>query len=222
LLSTMLFAATTNTGNVVTWILLHLEANPKWKVLVQNEARQLYEDSLAFGRYNDTPKPPLSMHSIETQTPILDLCIPETLRMLFKGPFMRRSMGGDIFVDQKRIPHGTYIMFPTGDLHDNAYFYSTPKEFNPEHFSADAVQERQQHGTTFLGWGAGRHVCAGKRAAQMLMKITIILLSQFDIQMLDEGGEPMQKTPEHLEDVLFKVCRSKQAVTLRYEVRRCG
>lgn len=219
LLATMLFAAIGNTGNVVAWMLLHLQANPKWKVLVENEARRLHEGSHTFGRYHDD-KPLLSMNSIETQMPIFDLCSQETLRMLFKGPFIRRSVG-DIFVDQKHIPHGTYIMFPTADLHENAAFYSTPQEFNPEHFSADAIQERRRHGTTFLGWGAGRHMCAGRRAAQMLMKIIVILLlSKFDIQIVDDGGEPVRKVPEQLERKLFQVCPSKQSVALCYEVRR--
>lgn len=219
LLATMLFAAIGNTGNVVAWMLLHLQANPKWKVLVENEARQLYEGSHTFGRYHDD-KPLLSMNSIETQMPIFDLCSQETLRMLFKGPFIRRSVG-DIFVDQKHIPHGTYIMFPTADLHENAAFYSTPQEFNPEHFSADAIQERRRHGTTFLGWGAGRHMCAGRRAAQMLMKIIVILLlSKFDIQIVDDGGELVRRVPEQLERKLFQVCPSKQSVALCYEVRR--
>ncbi|KAG1809950.1 cytochrome P450 [Suillus plorans] len=217
MLATMLFAAIGNTGNVITYLLLHLEANPKWKVLVENEARQLYKDSHTSGC--DDGRPLFSMNFIETQMPLFDICISETLRMLFKGPFIRRSVE-DMFVDQKHIPRGTYVMFPTADLHYNAAFYSTPQEFNPEHFSAGAIQERRRHGTTFVGWGAGRHMCAGRRAAQMLMKVIfILLLSQFDIQIVTDGGEPVRRVPEQVENQLFKVCPPKQAVTLRYEVR---
>ncbi|KAG2125865.1 cytochrome P450 [Suillus cothurnatus] len=220
LLSLLLIGAITNTGNVVTWILIHLEANSKWKLLVQNEARQLYEDSQTFGPYHNNPQQLLTMASIEKQTPVIDCCISETLRMLFKGPFLRKNTGGDIFVDQKRVPHGTYVMFPTADVHDNTCFYPAPKKFNPENFSADAVHERQQHGITFLGWGAGRHVCPGRKAAQITMKIVVILLlSKFNIQILDEGGKPVRRVPEQLEDTLFKVCQAKEAVTLCYDVR---
>ncbi|KAG2357185.1 cytochrome P450 [Suillus spraguei] len=220
LLAMLLVGATTNTGNVVTWILIYLEANPKWKSLVQHEARQLYEDSHTFGPYHDTPQQLLAMASIEKQTPILDCCILETLRMLFKGPLLRKNIGDDIFVDQKRVPHGAFVMFPTADIHDNPCFYPAPKEFNPENFSADAVHERQQHGTTFLGWGSGRHVCPGRRVANITMKIiTILILSKFDIQILDEGGKPVRRAPEQLEDALFRVLQVKEAVTLRYDVR---
>ncbi|KAG2072776.1 cytochrome P450 [Suillus decipiens] len=220
LLCMLLVGATTNTGNVITWIFIYLESNPKWKSLVQNEARQLYEDSQTFGPYHNTPQQLLAMASVEKQTPIIDRCILETLRMLFKGPFLRKNIGDDIFVDQKRIPHGAYVMFPTADIHDNPCFYPEPKEFNPENFSDDAVHERQQHGTTFLGWGAGRHVCPGRRVANITMRIIVILiLSKFDIQTLDEGGEPVRRAPEQLEDALFRVLQAKEAVTLRYDVR---
>lgn len=220
LLAMLFVGATTNTGNVVTWILIYLEANPKWKSLVQNEARQLYEDSQTLGPYHDTPQQLLTMTSIEKQTPIIDCCISETLRMLFSCPFLRKNVGDDIFVDQKCVPHGVYVMFPTADLHGNSCFYPEPNKFNPENFSADAVHKRQQYGTTFLGWGAGRHVCPGRRAAQIIIKIIVILiLSKFDIHILDDGGKPVQKVPEQLEDTLFRVLRAKEAMTLCYDVR---
>ncbi|KAG2074823.1 cytochrome P450 [Suillus decipiens] len=220
LLAMLLVGATTNTGNVVTWILIYLEANPKWKSLVQNEARQLYEDLETLGPYHDIPQQLLTVASIENQTPIIDCCISETLRMLFKGPFLRKNVGSDIFVDQKRVPHGTYVMFPTADLHDNPCFYPEPDKFNPENFSVDAVHKRQQHGTTFLGWGAGRHACLGKRVAKITMKIIVILiLSKFDIHILDEGGKPVRRAPEQLDDTLFRVLEAKEAVTLCYDIR---
>ncbi|KAG2069970.1 cytochrome P450 [Suillus decipiens] len=220
LLAMLFVGATTNTGNVVTWILIYLEANPKWKLLVQNEARQLYEDSQTLGPYHDTPQQLLTMTSIEKQTPIIDCCISETLRMLFTCPFLRKNVGDDIFVDQKCVPHGVYVMFPTADLHGNPCFYPEPNKFNPENFSAGAVLKRQQHGTTFLGWGAGHHVCPGRRAAQIIIKIIVILiLSKFDTRILDEGGELVQKVPEQLEDTLFRVLRAKEAMTLCYGVR---
>lgn len=217
LLAMMLFAAIGNTGIVLTWTLLQLEANPEWKELVQNEARQLYEDSQAFV---DTAKPLLTIASIEKETPVIDRCISETLRILFKGPFIRQNIEGDIFVDQKRIPQGAYVLFPTGDVHDDARFYSTPEKFNPEHFSTDAIDERRQHGITFVGWGAGRHVCPGKRAAHATMKIVLVLLlSKFNIRALDERGKPLRTVPEHPEKKLFKVSPAKEALTLCYETR---
>ncbi|KAG2360160.1 hypothetical protein BDR07DRAFT_1413173 [Suillus spraguei] len=86
--------------------------------------------------------------------------------MLFKGPFPQKNIGDDIFVDQKCVPHGTYVMFPTADIHDNQVV-SIGSQMNSTLRTSLLMQ------FTRLGGTPPVVVCPGKRAKQITMKIIV-------------------------------------------------
>lgn len=212
-----LFAAATNTGNVLCWMLLYLEANQDWKSKIKDEIRSYTKgsDDVAAGlRLPSTNRPAIDL---DDETPGLGNCIDETLRLLFKGTFMRRNIGDDVYASGVCIENGTFLMYPTGDLHYDPTLYPDPNRFNPTRWDADAVADRKKYGITFLGWGAARHVCVGKRAARLMMRIiTTIILANFEVEMVDKSGEPMQAVPQLRNDRLFKVTLPTEMVALRY------
>ncbi|KAF8521739.1 cytochrome P450 [Hysterangium stoloniferum] len=217
----MLFAAVNNTGNVLCWVMLYLETNPAWKARVQGEIDNFIQDNCP-----DSPDIPsflatVSIDYLDKATSDLELSIHETLRMIFTGTFMRQNIGDDIFVSGRRIKHGTFLMFPTGDLHFNPTFYPNPDVFDPTIFTAQAIEARHRHGVTFLGWGASRHVCVGRRTALLMMKTTMVLImSRFRTDLVDAKGTPVQQVPPALHNALFKVCSPapEHRVQLRYRM----
>lgn len=204
----LLFAAVTNTGNVLCWVLVYLENNREWKEQVHQEMKNFVD-----GASND-------IDDFEQATPSFEPCINETLRLIFTGTFMRRNIGGELNVSGVSIPHGTYLMYPTADLHFDPRLFPDPNTFDPTRFNEDAVEERKKIGISFLGWGAARHTCVGKRAAFLMMRIVLMLIfTSYNIELVDTKGEPLADVPPTSHDVLFKVCPPNAAnrVFMRYE-----
>lgn len=50
------------------------------------------------------------------------------------------------------------------DIHMNPHIYPNPKEFNPDHFSPEAVSQRSK--CSFLAFGTGSRDCIGKKKIQ--------------------------------------------------------
>ncbi|KAK1228818.1 hypothetical protein PQX77_008137 [Marasmius sp. AFHP31] len=217
----MLFASVTNTGNVLCWVLLYLEIHKEWKRRVITEIDAFIRSTgadLAETLDEGIAGTPLGV--MDEQTPTLDLVISETLRIVLDGTFMRRNIGDDLVVDGVKIDHGAYLMFPTADLHFEPSLYPDPQEFNPLRFTPEEVEKRNKRGINYVGWGATRHICIGKRAAVAMMKmVIIILLSKLDTELCDGDGQRITKIPENKKDRLFKVCQAKGDILLHYRKR---
>lgn len=217
-----LFASVTNTGGVMCWLFLCLETHPEWKDKLQHEIDDFIKEDVHTA--HDQPfhllLSDIPSDYMAERTPTIDLVVNETLRKIMIGTFMRRNTGDDIFVDGIRIRKGAYLMFPTADLHLNEELYPNTFVFDPTRWLPEAVEARSELGVTFLGWGAGRHVCVGKRAAMLMMRLVLItLMSGFELTLVGEDGGVLKELPESLNDRLFKVCRPKTKVTLRYRQR---
>ncbi|KAH7917327.1 cytochrome P450 [Leucogyrophana mollusca] len=223
-----LFAAVTNSGNVLCWLLIYLEVHPAWKNRVRTEIQDFLETSSSIQSQPSVAPianiiANMGTEAMEAQTPNLDLCINETLRMIFTGTFMRRNVAEDIFVSGTRIAHGTFLMYPTADLHFDPSIYPSPHSFRPDRWSPEAVEDRKKMGITFLGWGAGRHVCVGKRTALLMMKMIVVLvMAGFEADIVDERGQMLKELPAAKHDMLFKVCPTKDNVLLRYRRKPIG
>jgi len=216
-----LFGAVTNAGNVMGWILIYLETNPTWKSRVQNEIDNFVRHNRGSSSQPSTASiiSQVALEQMEAETPDIELVINETLRMIFVGTFMRRNLGDDMFVDGARIKRGAFLMFPVHDLHFDPVLFPQPCKFDPLRFTTEAVEERQKQGINFLGWGATRHICPGKRAALVMIRIVLIsIMGRFDSEIVDQKGFKIYNTPEAYYSVLFKICppAPKDRVYLSY------
>ncbi|EIW79538.1 cytochrome P450 [Coniophora puteana RWD-64-598 SS2] len=225
-----LFAAVTNTGNVFCWFLIYLELHKKWKSSILSEIDAFVETHSSVSRSTSpfstsTIAEALSRagpDALEAATPTLDATLHETIRIVFNGFFMRRNIGSALSLDGRRIPHGAFLMFPTADLHFDPALFPDPHAFEPARFTPAAMEARRaEHGIAFLGWGAARHQCVGKRAALVMMKmITVMLLARFDMGVVDGRGRTLVEVPKPRQDTLFKVSPTLTRTLLTYEVRR--
>lgn len=84
----------------------------------------------------------------ESQTPVLDSVIRETLRLAEPHTAMRQNLGPEVRIGGKLIPSGAFVMYPFSDVHLNAELYSDPWRFDPS-------RQESKMPFSFVGWGAG-------------------------------------------------------------------
>ncbi|KAF7356521.1 Cytochrome P450 [Mycena venus] len=220
-IATILFASVTNTANLFAWTLVYLELHKEWKDRVNSEVTTFLQDTGLHASQNlrdDMAYVPLSLMDEKLHT--IELVINEVLRLLASGPFIRRNIGDDLVVDGVHIPKGAFIMFPVEDLHRNPKMFPNPDVFDPTRFTAENVEQRKKYGTTFLGWGGGRHPCVGKRTALLEIKMmTILLMAQYQFSLTDVTDSPLCEIPRVDVDRLFKVFGSKEVVNIRYRAK---
>ncbi|KAJ6515069.1 cytochrome P450 [Mycena vitilis] len=219
--ATILFASVTNTANLFAWTLVFLEHHKEWKTRVWSEVEGFLQDTGLHASENlreDMAVVPLEFMDEKMQS--IELVTNEVLRLIGAGPFIRRNIGDSIDVGDLHIRQGAFIMFPIVDLHHNPELFPDPLVFDPMRFSAEQVEERKKYGTSFLGWGGGRHACVGKHTALLEIKMmTILLMAKYDFTLTDGANSPLRGIPAVRQDRLFKVCAPEEPVNIHYRPR---
>ena len=165
-----LFSAQVNSGINASWMLLYLADNIDWK------AKALAEVTAVANQYNPSPDTPLAdklvdipLHAWETQFPVIDACFKETIRIQTIGIACRRNDSGmDLPLGKSGevLPAGAYITYHLFDAHRDERIYADAERWDPDRYGA-ARAEHTKAPLAYLGWGAGRHVCAGMRFAKL-------------------------------------------------------
>ncbi|KAF8737970.1 Cytochrome P450, partial [Rhizoctonia solani] len=189
-----LFAGIVNTGLMSAWIYIHLDQVPEWKDKAVEEIRALlhkyapleeYPDLSTAERFSKIPP-----QAWEDDMPVMEVCIRETIRLIFSGAALRRVNSGDTEIDGKKIPNGTYLVYSTGETHSDPNIYPNPSQYNPGRY-AEGQDKAQAYG--FLGWaapGAGRHPCVGRRFAQYEIKSMVsMFLASYTYEVVDSAGK---------------------------------
>lgn len=80
------------------------------------------------------------------------------------------------------IEKGMPIFISILGIHHNPKYYPNPLEFNPDRFSTEAVQRRQQ--LTFLPFGYGSKYCNGMELAKAILKTHLVfMLSKYTVSV---------------------------------------
>ncbi|KAG9081346.1 hypothetical protein FRC06_005626, partial [Ceratobasidium sp. 370] len=184
-----LFAGILNTGLMGAWLFIHLDQAPEWRSKVIEELKLLLNKHAPRSRGYTSAAERLScipLNAWETQMPVLDLCLRETIRMVMSGAALRRVVHGDLSVEGKTIPNGSFLVYLLGETHDNPDIYPEPSKFNPGRFE-QGQDKAQVH--AFLGWGVGRHPCPGRRFAQYEIKaIFAMFLASYEYEVVNSKG----------------------------------
>ncbi|KAJ6576558.1 cytochrome P450 [Mycena vulgaris] len=220
-IATIIFASVANTANIFAWTLVYLEQHTEWKERVLSEANAFLHDTGLYGSGNlPVDMADVSLELMDAKMPTIELVINEILRLHASGPFIRRNIGDNLTMDSTHIQNGAFIMFPAIDLHRNPDIFPDPDIFDPARFTAEQLDRRKHYGTTFIGWGAGRHACVGKRAALLQVKmIAILLVAKYDFALVDHAGLPLRVIPNVKVDKLFKICGPDEPVHIQYRTR---
>lgn len=149
--------------NSASWVLVHLGANTEWREKAIDEIRNFMD------KYsNTTSSEPIHqrLSSIpisawEEDMPVLEDVIRESMRLVLAGTAIRRNLVDSLQVDGKTIDKGVFMAYNVGEVHLNEEIYPEPQKFDPNRYSAPREEDKRGN-MVFLGWGAGRHPCAGQ------------------------------------------------------------
>ncbi|KAJ7043161.1 cytochrome P450 [Mycena alexandri] len=192
----IIFAGVVNTGINVCWTIIYLGDEPGWKQKVVDEVKTLlFNHGSTTGpihqRFSAVP-----LNAWEEEMPVLDAVIKETIRFTMSGTALRRNIGGDMLIAHKTVRNGDFLAYSLGDIHFDDQIYPNPLSFDPDRF-LEPREDASKVLFPFLGWGAGRHPCAGMRAAKLEIKFAIALfLSKFEYSVVDASGKAPKCLPQ--------------------------
>ncbi|KAK7047353.1 hypothetical protein VNI00_006584 [Paramarasmius palmivorus] len=212
----LLIAGARATGTTACWMLTFLGGHPEWRAKAKAEVESLL-DSAFLPAAKDSAGlssrlSSLSLETWESQTPVLDSIIKETLRVAQPHTAMRRNLGPELYIDGKVIPRDAYVVYPFSDVHLDPDLYPNPWMFDP---GRPAPESKSAY--SYVGWGGGKTICLGQRLAKVELKlITAMFLLGFDHHVIDVDGKAADPFPTpNWNDILM--CRPTQAFGLQYE-----
>ena len=124
----------------------------------------------------------------DDELPILDACTRESQRIIIDGITLRRNVQKEVKIGTQVVKRGNFLVYPMANVHLNPEYYPEPYKFDPGRWlRPDPVPDAAY---TFLGWGAGRHPCAGVKMARLEMKLILALfLARYEYDLVDEDGK---------------------------------
>ncbi|KAJ7268532.1 cytochrome P450 [Mycena rebaudengoi] len=188
----LLIAGARSTGATASWIITFLGGHSEWRQKAKAELESLIAmHAVAISQLAlSSQLASIPLEIWESQTPVLDAIIRETLRVAQPHTAMRRNLGPDVYIDDKLIPSGAYVVYPFSDVHLDPELYPEPWRFDPSR------KEPLKTDLAYVGWGVGKTTCLGTRLAKVELKLTTALfLLGFDHVVVDGTGEPPDSLP---------------------------
>ncbi|PPQ75528.1 hypothetical protein CVT24_013234 [Panaeolus cyanescens] len=193
----IVFAGVINTGINSCWNLLYLGAHPEWKKRVTDEYKTLLNNyaPTATGEPLHKRLATIPMSAWEDELPSMDLVIRETLRMIMSSSLIRRNIQEDIEFDGIKVKKGDFLLYSTADAHMDEKIYTNPEEYDPGRYLPGREEDKKE-AFAFVGWGAGRHPCAGMKVAKLEIKLVMaIILLGYEYELVDGTGKYPKKLP---------------------------
>ncbi|EDR08032.1 uncharacterized protein LACBIDRAFT_297641 [Laccaria bicolor S238N-H82] len=210
----LLIAGARATGTTACWLITYLGGHPEWRAKAASEIEFL----LASTPYSSDISQPLSsrlstipLDAWESSTPVLDAIIRETTRIAQPHTAMRRNIGPEIYINNKIIPTGAYVIYPFSDVHLDPEIYPDPWKFDPGRRAPEKTP------FSYVGWGGGKTMCLGTRLAKLELKlVTAMFILGFQHSVVDKSGAPLNPLPTpNWNDILF--ARPQQGSFTKYE-----
>jgi cytochrome P450 len=148
-LMTMLVAGSETTAAVLSWALYEIFRSPDIARRVREELDQVLIDRA------------LTAEDVSSLT-YLNSVVSETLRR-YPVPFIMRRSLRPVRLGDANLPAGAEIVYSPYLLHHDRRWFPEPLRFDPDRWSS-AGQGSMPKGS-YLPFGAGAHVCIGKRMA---------------------------------------------------------
>lgn len=121
---------------------------------------------------------------------------------------MRRAIQDDEIAGY-RIPANSYMLWSIYLCHRHPDFWEKPKQFYPEHFSAEHLAKRPRH--AYMAFGGGSRMCLGNAFAMTEMQLILATIAQ-QYRVLLASGYHLELEP------LFSL-RPKNGVLVSIERR---
>ncbi|TFK89028.1 cytochrome P450 [Polyporus arcularius HHB13444] len=224
----LLVAGARSTGTTASWLITFLSGHPQWREKAAEEVRRLVAEHATPPHRPSEPRdtstdpttpqePPLSDHrppplselhtslgsvplsAWETDTPVLDAMIRETLRVAEPHVAMRQYLPpshldekAQLHIGGKAVPPGAFVMYPFSDVHLSSEVYKNPWRWDP---ARPELNLKAPY--AYVGMGAGSTTCLGKRLATLELKLitALFVLGFGDFRAVDKLGAPLDELP---------------------------
>ncbi|CAL1699516.1 unnamed protein product [Somion occarium] len=187
----LLVAGARSTGTTASWLLAFIESNPEWKNKASAEVEALVSNhsSAPQDSSHATKLSSVALESWETEMPVFDAMIRETLRVAQPHTAMRRNIGPETHINGTKIPSGAYVVYPFSDVHLDSQLYPNPWRWDP-------ARPESKIPFSYVGWGGGKTVCLGQRLAKLSLKLVLSLyLLDFNSGLVSESGRQPENFP---------------------------
>ncbi|XP_063385363.1 1,25-dihydroxyvitamin D(3) 24-hydroxylase, mitochondrial-like [Cydia fagiglandana] len=122
-----------------------------------------------------------SVQTLKDNTPYLQACIRETLRLVPPMPIVTRILPKNIILDKYNIPKGTLIIMANQDTCRKESNFDDADRFYPERWLKD--ESRDYHAFASIPFGYGARKCLGQSMAEAMMSLlTIQILKKFTLE----------------------------------------
>lgn len=196
-----LFAGQLNSGVNAAWILLFLATNPTWFSQTRTEvltAANKHSPSTVDLPLRDR-LPHIPLEAWESEFPLLDLCLKESIRLVSHGNgFRRNTTAHPIPLDAEAkeiVPPGAFVTFATGTVHMNPDIYPNPHVWDPARYFPERAEDKKRQ-YAWMGWGHARHPCLGMKFAKLENTVICAFwLAFFDFELVDAEGRATERLP---------------------------
>ncbi|CAK1541469.1 unnamed protein product [Leptosia nina] len=128
------------------------------------------------------------------ETPYLDACINETLRLYPVLGVLTREVVEDYTLGGVSLERGVRIHIPVLNLHKNPHYFPNPEAFRPERFLG--VEKDKIKPFTYFPFGEGPRICIGMRFAKMQMTAGLLtILKKCQIQLVENTARNITFEP---------------------------
>ncbi|RHZ83666.1 hypothetical protein Glove_89g55 [Diversispora epigaea] len=168
-------AGTDTTVNTFCFTLYYVSHNPNVKKKLLEEIKSVF---------NDDPNRRVTMDDLE-KLKYCEAIIKESSRIRPTVSMISRYSGQPEEVAGYEWPKNTlFIMYSRG-INNNPLYWKDPEKFIPERFYEPQEIEKQ-HENSFLMFGGGSRICAGRKVAMIELKTLITLIyRKFDVELVD-------------------------------------
>ncbi|HEY0605917.1 MAG TPA: cytochrome P450 [Herpetosiphonaceae bacterium] len=173
----LLFASHETTAGQAAWTIIEILRHPEYAALVQQE--------IATHAPVDVPIDGKLLRRLEH----IFYAVREIERMHPSANMLMRMTNEEIEIGGYRIPKGWLVMTAAGLAHRSPELFAEPDRFDPLRFAPGRAEDRQ-HGYALIGFGGGKHKCAGMNFANNeMIVITLMLFQQFDLELVTKNPQ---------------------------------
>ncbi|KND87478.1 Obtusifoliol 14-alpha demethylase [Tolypocladium ophioglossoides CBS 100239] len=209
-----LFAGLVNSGFNAAWILCFLSDDAHWYAEMRAEVDAVVSrHRLSADETAADILPRLSMAEWETEFPLIDLGLRDSIRVITPGASIRKNISRkDIKIGDTGwvIPNNAFAVYAMHDVHMDDRLYENPTRWDPGRYLPGREEDKKAP-HAYVGWGSGLHPCLGMRFAKLEITIsTAMFLAYYDFRRCDKHGND---TTEPLPSISRNAIGAKRPVT---------